>query len=254
MFRGWGVRSWITFAALWFAVAGLAKMVCQPASAIGSIAVVILAAVLAAVVVYAVNAKAAKAREDVPAAADSLDATAPATVRNAWQELGADPQAREASIQHLFDTSSGTVEFETQWDFEYHCEHDGGAIELAYSSMSFRLARPLAQMVCREREALRAAYRLYNAGLIDVETWRSLTFPGIYGGGAATILSCEYREPVKLPFSDDVGAIRYYADAHRATSEGAERTLLALLEQLAQQPDAPAVVRDSLQRMHAANG
>jgi hypothetical protein len=249
MFKDWGVRSWIVFAALWFGVVGLTRMVYQPASGIGSIAVLALAACLSALLVYAFSVKAGKVQGEAPAAADSPGAATPAPVRSAWQKLGADPQAREESIRHLFDTRSGIVEFETQWDFDYAYQHDSGATEQAYSSMSFRLARPLMEMGNRESELLRAAYRLYNADLIDAQTWRDLTFCSVYGAGSASIISCEYREPVKLPFSDDAGAIKYYADAHQATAEKSERKLLAILERLALQPDALDVVLDSMRRL-----
>lgn len=201
----------------------------------------------------AFSSRAGKERGTAPAAADSPDHADPAPVRNTWQKLGADPQARAESIHRLFDAGSGVVEFETQWDFEYSHEHSSGATELAYSSMSFHLARPLAEMGSRERELLRGAYLLYNADLIDAQTWRELTFCSVYGAGSASIVSCEYREPVALPFSDDAGAIRYYADCHEATSASTERQLLAILENLARQPGAPAVVRDSLRRLQEAS-
>lgn len=254
MFKNWEGRSWIVFAALWFGVIGLTRMVYQPNSGVGSIAVVILAAFFSAVVVYVFNARGVKAREDAPAAAVAPAVAAPASARSAWQELGADPQAREASIRDLFDFRSGTVEFETQWDFEYVYEHDSGATESAYSSMSFRLARPLAEMDSRESELLRAAYLLYNAELIDAPTWRELSFCSVYGAGSAAIVSCEYREPVELPFSDDAGAIQYYADAHEATLENTEWKLLAVLERLELQPDAHAVVRESMRRLRVSQG
>jgi hypothetical protein len=219
-----------------------------------NIALVVLAACVGAMLIFALRSRSRRARGNAPAATVAPVTVDTVTARTAWQRLGADPQAREEAIHRLFDARSGTVEFETQWDFEYSCEHDSGATEQAYSSMSIRLARPLAEMANREREVLRAVYLLHNADLIDADTWRALTFPGIYGGGAASIISCEYREPVKLPFSDDAGAIRFYADAHGAMGEDAERNLLAILNQLAQKPDAPAVVRESLQRVQDAVG
>jgi len=230
MFKDWGARSWTGFALLWLGAVGLTRMAYRPASDSGSFALMALAACLCAVLVKAFNSRAAKTPASARATASAADTVDPAPVRDTWQALGADPQTREESIRRLFDTRSGTVEFETQWDFDYAYQHDSGAIEQAYSSMSFRLARPLEELGSRESEVLRTAYRLYNEGLIDAQTWRDLTFGSIYGAGAATIISCEYREPVALPFSDDAGAIRYYADAHAVTLEATERKLCDILD------------------------
>ena len=219
------------FAALWFGAVALSRMVYSPESAVGSFALVALAACLCAALVKTFNARAAEVPLNAPSSISAADTVDPPPVRNFWEELGADPQTREESIRRLFDTRSGTVEFETQWDFDYTYQQDSGAIEQAYSSMSFRLARPLEELGSRECEVLRAAYLLYNDGLIDAQTWRDLTFGSIYGEGAAAIISCEYREPVPLPFSDDAGAIRYYAAAHSVTLEHSEQKLREILHQ-----------------------
>lgn len=190
-----------------------------------SIALLVLAACVCAALVYAFYSKAAKTQTKTAPADGAPGTPEPAPVRSAWQALGEDAVTREESIRRLFDARSGTVEFETQWDFDYTYQQGSGAIEQAYSSMSFRLARPLEELGSRECEVLRAAYLLYNDGLIDAQTWRDLTFGSIYGEGAAAIISCEYREPVPLPFSDDAGAIRYYAAAHALTLEHTEQKL-----------------------------
>jgi hypothetical protein len=225
VFKDWGFRSWIVFAVLWFAVVSLTRLVYTPASTLANIAVAVLVAGLCVLLIRRFQSRADAAPEEIATASASPVATDPPPVLNVWEKLGMDPQTREESIRRLFDTRSGTIEFETQWDFDYAYQQNSGAIEQAYSSMSFRLARPLEELGNRECEALRAAYLLYNDGLIDAQTWRDLTFGSIYGEGAAAIISCEYREPVPLPFSDDEGAIRYYAAAHAVTLEHTEHKL-----------------------------
>jgi hypothetical protein len=120
--------------------------------------------------------------------------------------------------------------------------------------MSFRIARNIAALDNREREFLRAAYLLYNASLIDVQTWRDLTFCFVYGDGSASIMSCEYREPIALPFNDGRGAVKYYADYHHSTVDSTVSKLLYILQGYAQQPDVPPLVQLLMSRMDGDGG
>lgn len=253
MFKDWGFRSWIVLAVLWYAVVSLTRLVYTPASTLANIAVAVLVAGLCVLLIRRVQSSADASPEKVSAESAAPVATDPPPVLNVWEKLGMDPQTREEAIRRLFDSRSGTIEFETQWDFDYAYQQKSGAIEQAYSSMSFRLARPLAELGGREREVLRAAYRLYNADLIDAQTWRDLTFRGVYGAGTAAIVSCEYREPVPLPFSGDEGAIKYYADAHQASIDNPDGKLQQILEQLVLQSGATSVVQDSMRRVQDAS-
>jgi hypothetical protein len=162
---------------------------------------------------------------------------------DAWQQLGADAEAREHAINRLFDARIGTIEFDSMWDFDYSHTYSSGMTETAYSSMSFRIARDLATMDSRESELLRATYLLYNAELIDLQTWRELCFSILYGDGKAAIVSCDYREPIELPFRDWQGAIAYFANYHQATVESAADKLRSIIEGHAQNPDTPPVVQ-----------
>jgi len=176
-------------------------------------------------------------------AADSHLVVAHAPKLDAWQQLGADPEECEHAINRMFDARIGTIEFDSMWDFEYSHTNSSGFTETAYSSMSFRIARDLEAIDNRESELLRATYLLYNAKLIDLQTWRELLFCLLYGDGKAAIVSCDYREPIELPFRDWQGAIEYFATYHQATVESAVSKLRAIIECHAQGPNAPPVVK-----------
>ena len=148
----------------------------------------------------------------------------------------------------MFDTRVGTIEFDSMWDFDYSHTNRSGFTETAYSSMSFRIARDLAAMDNRESELLRATYLLYNANLIDLQAWRDLTFCFVYGDGKAAIVSCDYREPIQLPFRDWQGAIEYYANCNQVSVESAVSKLRGIIERHAQMPDVPPVVELLLSR------
>ena len=183
-----------------------------------------------------------RAHRKQEAAAVPRDTVAPTPELDAWQQLGADPEEREQAINRLFDARIGTIEFDSMWDFEYSHTNSSGSTETAYSSMSFRIARDLAVMDNRESEFLRATYLLYNAELIDLQAWREFTFCFLYGDGKAVIVSCDYREPIELPFRDWQGAIKYFANYHQATVESAAGKLCAIIECHAQKRNlSPAV-------------
>ena len=249
LLKGWGFRSWIALAALGLLTHSAARWVYQPSSTPGKIALVGLAVGIAILLVRLLSPRSEQAQATPPAPTPAPLAAAVQPALNAWQQLGADQQARAGAIKRMFDGRSGEVEFDTQWDFEYPHQHSTGMTETAYSSMSFRITRELATLDTRESELLRATYLLYNAGLMDEQTWRDLSFCLVYGDGKAALRSCEYREPVALPFSDGAGAIRYYADAHQATVAAAARKLLALVNSLAHKPDAPPLVEDLVRRL-----
>ncbi len=249
IFKGWDFRSWLAFAVLWFVAYGVTAWVGRPASAPGKIVVLALAAGIAGLIVHALNSRAERARLIRLTTADSPRVADPGPVLSAWQQLGSDPQEREAAINQMFDGRIGVVEFDTMWDFEYSHQHSLGSTETAYSSMSFHIARDLATLDSRESEFLRATYLLYNAGEIDEQTWNDLTFCYVYGEGKAAIVSCEYREPVALPFSDGPGAIRYYSDAHHATIYNAAAKLLAIIDMHAQKAEVPPVVQALMSRL-----
>ena len=87
------------------------------------------------------NFRVEERRQLTLAAAEFRSATDRGSVPNAWQQLGSDPVERERSINRMFDAKSGTVEFDTMWDFEYSYQDSGGLAETAYSSMGFHIAR-----------------------------------------------------------------------------------------------------------------
>lgn len=243
IFRGWGFRSWFSFAALWFVALSLTRVAYRPPSDTAEILMNALLAFIAAMTVRAVDAKLEKLRRVIPPSVDSLQSATRRPAMDAWQQLGSDPQERERSINRMFDANSGTVEFDTMWDFDYTHTSSAGLTETAYSSMSFRIASNIAEINSRQRDCLRAVYLLYNAGLIDQQVWRDLTFCFVYGDGKTSIISCEYREPIKLPFNDYAGAIKYYADCNHATVDGAVSKLFSILEAYAAKPDVPPVVQ-----------
>jgi hypothetical protein len=189
-----------------------------------------------------------RARPKSQAAADSCDVSARKSTLDAWQQLGSDPEEREHSINRMFDARTGTIEFDSMWDFDYSHTNSFGFTETGYSSMSFRIARDLAAMDSRESELLRASYLLYNAKLIDLQAWRELAFCFVYGDGKAAIVSCDYREPIELPFRDWPGAIEYFANCHQATVASAAGKLRAIIECHAQKPNVPPVVALLLSR------
>ena len=189
-----------------------------------------------------------KARGKSQAAADSHDVVARTPTLDTWQQLGADPEEREHSINRMFDARIGTIEFDSMWDFDYSHTNRFGFTETGYSSMSFRIARDLAAMDSRDSELLRATYLIYNAKLIDLQAWRELAFCFVYGDGKAAIVSCDYREPIELPFRDWQGAIEYFADCHQATVASAAGKLRAIIERHAQLPVVPPVVALLLSR------
>jgi hypothetical protein len=189
-----------------------------------------------------------RARRKTQPIADSHGVVARTPTLDAWQQLGSDPEEREHSINRMFDARTDTIEFDSMWDFDYSHTNSFGFTETGYSSMSFCIARDLAAMDSRESELLRASYLLYNANLIDLQAWRELTFCFVYGDGKAAIVSCDYREPIELPFHDWQGAIEYYANCHQATVESAVGKLRAIIERHAQKPNVPPVVELLLSR------
>jgi hypothetical protein len=189
-----------------------------------------------------------RSRRKSRAAAASYDVVARRPALDAWQQLGSDPEEREHSINRMFDTRTGTIEFDSMWEFDYSHSDRSGFTETAYSSMSFRIARDLASMDNRESELLRATYLLYNANLIDLQAWQELTFCFVYGDGKAAIVSCDYREPIELPFRDWQGAIEYFANCHQATVASAVGKLRAIIECHAQKPNVSPVVALLLSR------
>ena len=239
IFKGWGFRSWIVFAVLGWVMYTAAGWVYLPASLLGQSVLMVLAACLAVLAVRLQHAWSERAHATAPSQADAPAIAAEKPALSAWQQLGADAQEREEAINRMFDSRIGVVEFDTQWDFEYPHQHSSGVTETAYSSMSFRITRELATLDTRESECLRAAYLLYNGGLIGLHTWQDLTFPIVYEGGKATLLSCEYREPVALPFHGGAGAVRYYANAHPATVDDSASKLLAIASTQMHKPDTP---------------
>ncbi len=252
IFKSWGFTSWISFAVLWFLATTLTGMIYQPRSDIERIALIAFVAFIVAMIVGALHSRSERVRRRTQTAADSRSVAAHRQTLDAWQQLGADPEERERSINRMFDTRMGTVEFDSMWDFDYSHTNSSGFTETAYSSMSFRIARNLAAMDNHEREFLRATYLLYNANLIDLQAWRELSFCFVYGDGKASIMSCEYREPIELPFSDRPGAIKYFANYNQSTVESAVSKVRSIIECYAQEPNVPPVVQLLMSRMQSA--
>lgn len=247
--KDWGFRSWISFAVLSTLAHSATGWIYQPESTFGKLAVIALSAGIAILIVRALSPRTEDAAVETESVAVSQSVVDPEPELNAWQRLGVDPQAREASINRMFDSATGKVEYATLWDFEYTHTPGPGTEETAYSSMSFCISRDVAAIAPRERELLRATYLLYNAGLLAESAWRDLAFCFVYGDGKAAIESFDYREPVALPFSGGPGALGYYADAHHATVDGAATKLRAILASVAQRPDTPPLARELMARL-----
>jgi len=250
--KDWGFRSWISFAVLSMLAHSAIGWVYEPASTIGRLAIIALSIGIAILTVRALSPRANDSAVESKMAAASPHLADPEPELNAWQRLGADPQTREASINRMFDGGIGKVEYTTLWDFEYTHTAKPGTEETAYSSIGFCISRDIAAIAPAEQELLRATYLLYNAGLLAESDWRDLAFCFVYGDGKAAVESFDYREPVALPFSGGPGAIRFYADAHHATVDGAATRLRTILASVAQESDAPPLARDLLARLDTA--
>jgi hypothetical protein len=252
IFKHWGFTSWIFFAVLWILALNLTGIIYQAHSDIERIAQIACTAFIAVMIVGVLNSKVERMRRRTLTVADSRGVAARRPTLDGWQQLGTDPEERERSINRIFDAQIGTAEFDSIWDFDYSHTDSSGVTETAYSSMSFHIVRNLATMDNHDREFLRATYLLYNANLIDLQTWRELSFCFVYGDGKASIMSCEYREPIELPFNDGPGAIKYFANYNRSTVESALSKVRSIIECYAQEPNVPPIVQLLMSRMQIA--
>jgi type IV secretion system protein VirD4 len=91
-----------------------------------------------------------------------------------WHALGKNAAARERAIVQLFEAKTESVAVSVL------VPHDPGCVV-------FRIRRHLSVMHTREREGLRAAYRLYDSGVIGRESFDYFRFAFIFGDGKAIL-------------------------------------------------------------------
>lgn len=109
--------------------------------------------------------------------ATARDAAYSTTIERTLSAFGTDAASREAGINKTFDEKTGSIDF-------YLDYHGNGALQVIQCHM----ARTLATMSARDREALRSLLllRLHNLHVSDRNTWAHL-LGIIYGDGKATI-------------------------------------------------------------------
>lgn len=86
--------------------------------------------------------------------------------RDSMAALGATETARSASIEDLFNRKAESISFET---------------------MDVQFTRSIAAMPAREREVLRAAYHLFNAGQLEDEAFYRARLALVFGEGKAQV-------------------------------------------------------------------
>jgi len=118
--------------------------------------------------------------------------------QNALAKFGATKEERSANIDRAFDERRQTLDFDLD-EVDIKCS----------------LSRSIAVMSPREREALRAAYHLYNLGRLGTESnFFLIRFGIIYGDGKATIHG-DGKFPLDRPNIKSLGdALRWYAEGN----------------------------------------
>jgi type IV secretion system protein VirD4 len=148
------------------------------------------------------------------------------------RRLGATPEQRFKAIEELFNRKSDTISIELK---EYH--NNGNVV------LEGTLARPLAAMPPREREALRIAYHLYNIGELESWNFHLARLALLYGDGKAAV----YNQKFTDIFQQGAGSINrdpaaIFKSYTGINAENAVSTMLHILEQAAvNKPDNPAI-------------
>jgi type IV secretion system protein VirD4 len=140
--------------------------------------------------------------------------------------LGANQDQRFRAIEDLFNRKTETISIPLN---EYDAN---GAVVLQGT-----LARPLAAMVAREREMLRAAYHLYNIGELTPWNFHLARLILVFGDGKGQVYDAKFNRTDMT--RDFASSFREYTGV---TVESAVSTILHCLEQTAKhKPDNPAV-------------
>lgn len=164
----------------------------------------------------------------------------------AWDELGKSKDERAAAIDRMFDARTAIVGYGTLWTQKYKRKNHEEKIVGETRLSTFRIQRGLAAFETREREFLRAAYHLYNAGNIGEQDWRYYSFAFVNGNGKAQIVS--YDMAFGVDQKDDPQAIiKEFMDSVDGSVDSAVNRLLAQIAGLDSSTPAVAKFRSQLQ-------
>jgi len=177
---------------------------------------------------------------------------------DAWAALGATAEERERNINAMFDRKSGTIGYGTYLKFQHetlkkNSQSESGETDhtMVDAFIEFRISRNLAAMDNREREFLRAAYLLRNAGAINETSWRRATFCFVWGDGKGVINHCLYDAPREAQIKDWPSAVRYFQQRHSASVDSAVSGLMSYVDK--QSGTGPAAVNDVRNRLRGGS-
>jgi type IV secretion system protein VirD4 len=172
-----------------------------------------------------------------------------------WTSLGKDPQTRSRAIDALFDQQKAVLAVGERLDFTEMEEKQGfdgkPTTGMVSCHIQFEVRRSLADMEPRERELLRAAYHLYNEGLIDEQAWRYFRIAFIFGDGKGVVYEYDVflTKELRSSIRGGTDAVRLYCSRTEATVGEAVNMMLDMLDQTPQE-QLPKSVRKVHKRIH----
>lgn len=169
-----------------------------------------------------------------------------------WEKLGPTPAAREKAIIRMFEDKTRNLSFGVRHRFEsLAARTNQGRIGKNDHYVQLRISRSLAAMEQREREFLRTAYLLFNAGKIDFKAWRYFSFAFINGDGKASVDSWSYvLDEQGTGVRNGPTTVRYYQDLIGASVDSAINALLKVIDGAEDARGGSGVVKEVQGRLH----
>lgn len=163
---------------------------------------------------------------------------------DAFKELGNTPEDRKKSIEEIFSDPDTTFFFAGRYEFvattrtggidrtwgPFTKYHEEGTRRNYEGFVEIRIFRNLVTMEPKEKELLRAAFLLYNEGLIDAEDYRLSLFSFVNGNGKAAIEYYKYKAYEEEGIKDGASCVKYFQDKNDASVESASNHLLAFIK------------------------
>ncbi len=146
---------------------------------------------------------------------------------NALRDMGSTPEEREQKINAMFDRKEGNI--------THRMEFQSDSTENIFGT--FEILRAVASMPTRDREALRALYLIYNAGLgISDYNFFACRLGIVFGDGKGNILGgYKYSMPQSVNSAD--AAVRWIS--HDNLEASVNLVLVEAQRVIRQNPDHP---------------
>lgn len=175
-----------------------------------------------------------------------------------FNSFGSTKEEREKNIKEIFESKQSTIKSHLFYDYKYKSvDHD----------IWIDQTRNLSIMEPKEREFLRATFLLFNENLISAEAFGYYLFAFVNGNGKAsldnrgwkhyyqTIAKAEDNNEAitymnENCFKDNDTIVRFAQSTLGASVDSAITNLMKILQKLKSSDQAPAVVKEIVDRLH----